>query len=490
MFNWLKTLINNIKNINNSIDEYKKDTIVQSLPTLTYVNRAKKLLDQNKFEEAETVLLEALELPHKDALVHKYLGAVYERTARHELAVENYQVSADLDPQDKSIWQRLGFSLITTGKFEQAEKSFENANKVQANNTDTFTGWGMALMKQKKYDQAREKFAQAAQINKYNFSAVFLCAVMEIKLEMYDKADAKLSFLANVCPNESNTFEYARLKALKDDIESAIHYAQKSLEYNSKMLPAYILLGQLYAEKFDEENSFKYFTLAHEKELKLLPLYFEWGKILIKFEKYEQAIEKFNEALELEPDNQNILTQLAMSHALNKNCEKAKEILSDDKDNPIVLKTRAIIDFEEERFKEAIEKFRTNDEDAINCYYLAKCYKALNDNAKAKDYFESAITINPKSVKTYLEYSQYLIELNDFAEAQRKLRKALKYNESNTELLNLMFYVSYILVKETDCEYNIKETLSIAQKIQPDLFKYPEQKEELTKLLPEIKERE
>ena len=51
-----------------------------------------------------------------------------------------------------------------------------------------------------------------------------------------------------------------------------------------------------------------------------------------------------------------------------------------------------------------------------------------------------------------------------------------------------MFNVSYILVKDKVCEYNIKEVLAIAEKIEsinPDLFEYPGQKQELINLLPE-----
>ena len=45
-----------------------------------------------------------------------------------------------------------------------------------------------------------------------------------------------------------------------------------------------------------------------------------------------------------------------------------------------------------------------------------------------------------------------------------------------------MFNVSYTLVKDNLCEYNVKETISIAEKIlkiNPDKFEYPEQKLEL-----------
>ena len=50
-----------------------------------------------------------------------------------------------------------------------------------------------------------------------------------------------------------------------------------------------------------------------------------------------------------------------------------------------------------------------------------------------------------------------------------------------------MFYVSYILVKEDLCEYNIREAISLANGIAE--FRYPELKAELEILLKNIKEK-
>ena len=79
MFDWLVQTLNKIKEISGSIDKYKKDTVIQSLPSYSCVSRAKKLLEQNKPLEAKEVLEKALSLPQKDALVYKYLGIVYEK---------------------------------------------------------------------------------------------------------------------------------------------------------------------------------------------------------------------------------------------------------------------------------------------------------------------------------------------------------------------------------------------------------------------------
>ncbi len=496
MSDWLKNIIDKVKSLNNSVDKFKADTVIQSLPALTYVNRAKVLIEQNKYEEAREILLKALELPQEDALVYKYLGLVYERLGDFEKSVENYQTSADLNPQDRNIWQRLGFALISIGKYENAVKSFENSDRVQANNSDTFTGWGMALMKQHKYAEAHDKFIEAAKHNKYNFSAVFLCAVMEIKLEMYDKAEMKLTFLANVCPNANNTFEFARLKYLKKDYDSAIHYAHKSLDFNPNILPSYILLGQIYALKFDMENSLKYFETAQEKKLTNAALYLEWGKVLEKFEQFDDAILKLLKALEFEPDNIEINSYLGLCYASRKEFDEAQplleKVLAKEPENKIVKQALGIVAYEHDDINKALELLRADDEDAVNSYYLAKCYEKMNNDTKVKDYYENAILFNPKYIAAFTDYSRYLISRNEYPEAQRKLRKALKADENNIILLNLMFYVSYILVKENLCEYNVKETLSIAEKVENidrNLFEYPEQKAELTAILHNNSER-
>lgn len=492
MFAWLENIFDVVKNLNNSVNKYQKDTIIQSLPALTYVNRAKKLIEQNEFDEAEKILMEALELPQKDALVYKYLGVIYEKTGKNDLAVENYQISADINPQDKNIWQRLGFCLVTVGKFEQAEKSFENSNKIQAGVSETFAGWGMALMKQEKFSEAREKFTQAVKLNKYNFSAVFLCAVVEVKLEMYDKAEAKLSFLSNVCPNAGNTYEYARLKAIKNDYDNAIHYAKKSLEFNSNMLPAYILLGQIYSVISDKENSLKSFETAFEKDLTSTIFYLEWAKALQKFEKYDEALEKLQKAYETNPENIDVVATLGFCYVLKKDFASAEpllqKVLEKEPRNKKIKQALGIIAFENNEIDKAISILKADDEDAVNCYYLAKCFEKQGNDIRTVDYYEASIRANSKYTTAYIDYVKYLISKDELADAQRKLRKAIKNDDKNIVLLNLMFNVSYILVKDNLCEYNVKEVLSFAEKIEninPDLFEYPQQKQELIKFLAE-----
>ena len=104
----------------------------------------------------------------------------------------------------------------------------------------------------------------------------------------------------------------------------------------------------------------------------------------------------------------------------------------------------------------------------------------------AKEYYENALLNAGDNVSVYLMYSKFLIAQQDYSSAQRKLKRALKFSENNTEILNLLFHVGYILVKENVSDYNIKETLSIADKIiliDSEAFNYPEEKADLENIL-------
>ncbi len=493
MFDGVKKIIDKIKHLSDSLDKYQKDAIIQAMPSLALVNRAKKCIEEKKFDDAEKILNKAIGLPQEDALVYKYLGIVYEKTGRLDEAVKVYKKSANLNDSDKEIWRFLGFALLNSGKPKEAEESFENANKISGMNTDVFAGWGMALMKQKRYKDAHEKFLESVRINKYNFMALLLAAIMEVRTGQYNDAENKLSFLANVSPNETNNYEYANLKYIKGDYDNAIHYAKKALQYNKNMLPAYLLLGKLYVIKKQKDDSLKSYEEAFNRELLSHNLFFDWAVTLQIFGCYGEAHEKFLKAQELLPDDNEIKAGLALTFAGLDNVGEAEEYINKiygfDSENYIYTKARAMILYKKGNYTDAIKEFKAiqnkiNFDLSIN-YYLACCYEKLNDKLNAKEYFEKSLLENPADISVFIRYARFLIHYGEFQDAQRKLRRAQKLDEKNLEILNLLFHVSYILVKENNCDYNVRETLSIADKIKAidkEAFEYPEECDELEKI--------
>lgn len=501
MSDWLKNIIDRIKNLNVTVEDYKKDTVIQSLPSFAYVNRAKKCIEQNKFQEAIDILTEAEALPQEDALVYKYLGVAHDRLFQYEKAIEAYKKSANLNCHDKSIWQKLGFSLVNLGLYDEASEAFENANKINPSNTDVFVGWGMALMKVEKHTEAHEKFVNASKLNRYNFMAIFLAAVMEIKLKLYDEAELKLNFLANVCPNETNTYEYANLKFIKKDYKNALFYARKALDFNKNMLPVYLLMGKIHRIQGEEGLSLECYQNAEELALINSNLFVEWALTLIRLEKYPEAREKLTRASEFDGNNLECKAATALCDIIDGDAISTKnillEVLEKEPENAIALRGLGIISCVNNSFEEGIRYFKkaleADSGDVINYYYIAEAYLSLKDDGHTREFFEKSIAENPKYLRSYIDYAKYLGTIEYYADAGRKLKKAHKMDENNLEILNLLFFVNFILVKENVCEYNIKETLRLADKIMAvdeNAFDYPEKQAELIQMLKQLQEKE
>lgn len=491
MFGWIKNIHKSIKELNFSVDKYKSESIVESLPTVACVNRAKKLIDKKKYDEAESILKEALDISNQDALVYKYLGKIYEQKTNYKDATDNYEKSAQLNSNDKEIWLRLGMCLLNSKKYNEALSAFEKADKVAPFNTDVYTGWGMVLMKLKKYALARDKFATASQISKYNFTSILLSAIMDIKLNDLESAEVKLKFLSKVAPNESSTYEYSRLKLLKSDYDGAEKYAKKSIEINKQMLPAYFILGEVYSIKKDKDKTEQIFKSALNNDLDCSNLHVEWGKAYVRFFEFEKAKEQFIQAQNTNENSEDAKICLALTNAYEGDFALTDELKIRNASNVYIQESIGLKNLKENKPEDAIEMFKkalkTDSKQTYNYYNMVRAYKILNNNDKIREYYEKFTSENPEYTEGFVDYGKWLISISDYADAQRKLRRANKSDENNGEILNLLFYTLYTLVKNNICEYNIKEAITIAQKAQAlGKFEYDSEREELENILKNI----
>ena len=490
MFSKLNAIINKIKNMNTTINEYQRDTVVQSLPIVAYINQAKRLIEDKEFDNAEIVLLRALDIENKNALIYKYLGKIYEQKRDYKKAIFHYDKSVKINSLDKDVWPRLGFCQLNINLLEDALVSFEKANQITPMNNDIYTGWGMTYMQMKKYALAKDKFNTAAKINKYNFSAILLSAVMETRLGEYKIAEEKLSFLVKTAPNESSFYEYANLLTKTEKYDKARIYAQKVIDLNSKMLPAYLLLAEIDSRLGLKDEAINQFLIALEMNLDCPNLHLEWAETYLNFFDWEKAKEQYLIYLNEEQNDVFVhvainLCDVKLGNATSYTIDYNKE------DNYIVHELLGIDLYKNNNFDEAIVEFqkanKLNSSYKYNLLNLARVYFAKKDIEKAKNYYELYTNSVCWDSNGVIEFAKVLIELSDFASAQRKLRKFSKVYPENVDILNLLFYTSYKLVKDNICDYNIKEAIDLANKILQDgKFEYNNEKQELEDLLKTI----
>ncbi len=491
MFEWIKKIKKEIKVLNNILDKDKKDSVIQSMPSVANLNKAKKLIDNQNFDSAQEILLKSLET-NKDALTYKYLGKIREFKKDYKKAIEYYNESAKLAPLDKEIMIRLGMCYLYSAEFEKSIESFESAQKTNPANTDLYTGWGMALMRQKKYALAKEKFYFATKLNKYNYSALLFSAIMEMRLKEYNLAQEKLEFLIKTAPNEASFLEYANLLLFKENYDKALAYAKKAIELNKKLLPAYSICARIYMIKKDFSNFEKCYIDAIENGLECFDIHFEWGLGLINFFKFDKAKDHFEKAKIFPTQFENPDIGIALINAYNNDFSLFETVNKKDKNNSYIQEIEGLNALKNNEFEKAIYYFKsaleTDKFRHYNYLNIARTYIKLNNYDKTKEYYEEFYQKNPDYIPGIIEYSKWLIDNQNFNDAQRKLRKAQKKDENNPDILNLLFLTQYTLVKENISEYNLKEAIATANKAeQLGNFNYTPQKTELECELKKIK---
>ena len=161
------------------------------------------------------------------------------------------------------------------------------------------------------------------------------------------------------------------------------------------MLPSYLLLGKLYAIKYNREECFKTYKIALERKLESPHLYFDWAVTLQLFNEYEKSKLYFLKTLACAPNEEEANSGLALVDACLDNIDEAEQVISnvkllDDK-NYLYAKATGVIAFKKGDFNTALKKFKNFSEDmffdrSLNLY-IAMCYDNLGDTTNAKEYF-------------------------------------------------------------------------------------------------------
>lgn len=490
-FGYLKSIIEKIKRLDGEVNVYKKVVQNPSMPSIAYVNWAIHLAECGYFNEAEEKLESSTLMAHQTPEAYINLGVLRARERKFDEAKEFYVKALNLDHNSAKAYCFLGNALTETEDYKEAEKRFSDALKIDPNNTDILINWGISLVRQGKHLQARDKFQQACKFQGANLTAIYFLGLVDLELGEMQKAKEKFKLIISIVPHHNEALYYlAYIHFKADQYEKSLSYALKSLEFFPKKIETYMLIGENYLNLKNEQECFKYYETG-EKECGLTYFFLiSWGLALQGFGRYEESIEKFTKAIEINDKNDLGFASVATSYFKMKDYDNAlvylQKTLEINPENYYAIDTFGQINFERGDYKAAINYFnqvlKYSAKLTDNYRKIAKAYCLDGDIQKADEFYRKAIEYQPNDIQGYLDYAHFLIEQKDFTQALKRLQKANKIDEKNLDCLNLLFLVNYILAKENGSDYNMESAISIAEKIEndyPDSFLYGEEKREL-----------
>lgn len=486
MSDLLKKCAKAIKKYNKQINDYKEIGKIPSMPYRAYVNYANHMFVEGNNQLAEEYLKNAISMFPENGNAYIQLGVLKQTEFDFEEAEKCFRSALELEPENVKLLCLLATALTVLNKFDEAYELYEKALKINNRIPDIYVCKSSTLMKQERYREARTLLMDAIEKEQLlpDVKYFILLASLEIELAMYDEALERYNFILK----NRSAFDYlyhnvAYIYFRQRNYKEAIDALLKAIAAEPTKFESYLLLADIHVELEQYEEALSTFNVAMVYGSRFPCLYMSWGNAFIRMKNYKDALEKYLYAMELNEEkvSDELYSKIAECYYMTEDYENAElyvaKTINISPDNPLVNKIRAQLYMREQNYEQAIDILKKTSEASSqkpeSFKLLARCYRAIGQNSSVDEFYLKSIDYDSKNLATQLEYAEYLVEVQNWAEAEKKLHILEKNIDENNEcdVLVLSFIANYNLAKQNAYSYNFKKAIVIAEKIKS---KYPE----------------
>lgn len=274
------------------------------------------------------------------------------------------------NPNDASLYYERGKVLLELEKVNDAISDLTKAVNLDNSKVEYFTALGDAYYMNGNIGESYAALQKALTLDSKNIEAL---------LKM-----GEISFISK-------------------DYDRAMETLSKVTEIEADNIKAYQIKGFIYKETGDTANAIFYFLKIVDLHPDYVPAYEELGMIYAQH-KDPLAIEYFNTAIQLQPDNINALYGMAMLYQDLENADKANEyytrILELDPMNRYAWFNRGYMEMVLYEDYDAAIEFFTKAIDCDNQYYEAHynrgySYELKGDRSNARICYQTTLQIAP-----------------------------------------------------------------------------------------------
>jgi len=267
-----------IERYDEAIECYDKVIELAPKEVDAWINKGSTFAIIERYDEAIECYDKAIELAPKrvDAWVNR--GSVFAIIERYDEAIECYDKAIELEANYVDAWVNKGNVLAVIGNNADAIECYDKAIELAPNYVDAWTNKAVILTSLKRYEEALECYDKAIDLDSQNINILLnkanMCYISnryKVLLECCDK----ILKLDHEQIGAWNGKGFA-LRAL-GEYEKATECYKKILEIESKTI------------NYDVKSDFFY---CNKKDL-----------ILYEYKSWEKALEYYDKALEVNPEN-------------------------------------------------------------------------------------------------------------------------------------------------------------------------------------------
>lgn len=471
--NSMQAISSSTQNLNQCLTMQKFDTSAKSR-----YEKAKELRLQGLFAEAGYEFAQSLSDVNLRADSYEQIADIMKVLSNDPKSAEYYQKSISIKQDDAGVRLKYARVLDRLGKNDTAvteynyalanggddpeilyalERIYRQKLMQSPNNASSLTNLGAILQKQNKYDEALQYYNQASQIEPTNVTTRLNVGTLYQQKKSYDAAIAAYDSILFAYPNNKEANLY------KSQCLALIGQNDKAIEGFKKVLSIDPANKQAKDEIFNNLKTSKsppqiiaYLGQNSLLDKVMIDDMYDYAIQLHKQNKFDDAISYYKEVLKVRTDNPEIYINLAIAYKQKEDFDSAKQILSEAKvkfptnkqilDNLNAFAQEAIAG----KFNEASKYFESGDfQKALAVYQaiqppsfdslsgMAACYKSLNNDDKAIDYYQQAFKLSPNSDVAYYIGVLYS-EKENWSSSRIFLKKALELNPSNAKVKDLL----------------------------------------------------
>lgn len=245
----------------------------------------------------------------------------------NEGAAEQIDYALNLDPTNKELWTRLMAYYLYAGNYEKAIEVGDKAIRLNPDNVELYSYLGSSCYSVKQYDKAIEVYDKALAIldsTQVDDRSNLLSGKADVKFAMGDTiaAFALYDQSLDLNPDNPGTLNnYAYFLALSNrDLDKAERMSAKTIVEDAAN-PTYL---DTYAWVFYMRKEYTmaqlYIEMAiNNEEQPTSELFEHYGYILLANGDKQKALEQWRKAIELKPDNEQLVKQIEKISNENEN---------------------------------------------------------------------------------------------------------------------------------------------------------------------------
>jgi len=391
----------------------------------------------------------------KEEKMAKHLARARQYVENGELkkAVIEYKNVVQLNSNHDQAYYELGETHLKLKQGREGFQAFSRAVSVNPENLRAQLKLGQLFLLGKKTEEARKKAESILEKSPDHIEALSLLSGVRVQEGNLDEAIKNLEKIISINPDHFKShLSLARLFLLKKDMGRAEKAYRKAMALDPQSRVPYLELSRIYASRGEWDRAEAELKTMMEISGRDSRNFYMLARFYESRGNQDQAERTFLEAVESSPQGEILsLMNLAAYYARVKNYDKALEAmiraLDVKPDDPDVLVNMAKLHFDFKKIKEAestVDIVLKKDEVHVGANYLkGRIFLAGRQFGPALERFDVVLAERPRSDRAHYFKALCLIGEKEPKLAQTSLLKAVELNPRHLDarLLLSEFYL-------------------------------------------------